>query len=188
MSDARVPPLQLRRLVAVQPERPQVPLVLLASLQPSLDPASLHIRGHYVYRNCIRAALLASSSGPDSQLVMPSQLPQPSTRQRFGKRLQAARKATGLTQQQLGIRIGLEIDVAATRINRYERGVHDPDSETAQRLAKELGLPLAYLYSDNDALAEAILTFVKLPLESQQEALSFLKSLVHKALDDERSE
>ncbi|PAM64440.1 transcriptional regulator [Stenotrophomonas maltophilia] len=119
---------------------------------------------------------------------MPSQLAQPSTRQRFGNRLQVARKAMGLTQQQLGTRIGLEIDVAATRINRYERGVHDPDSETAQRLAKELGLPLAYLYSDNDILAEAILTFAKLPLESQEEALSLLKSLVNRQPGDKSPE
>lgn len=100
-----------------------------------------------------------------------------STRQRFGKRLQVARKAAGLTQQQLGMEIGLEIDVAATRINRYERGVHDPDSATAEALAKQLGMPLAYFYSDNEALAEAILTFASLAPELQQKALNSLKRL-----------
>ncbi len=86
----------------------------------------------------------------------------------------------GLTQQQLGTEIGLEIDVAATRINRYERGVHDPDSDTAQKLAKHLGMPLAYFYSDNEALAEAILTFAKLPPAQQQEGLRALRSLSDK--------
>nr|WP_313470496.1 helix-turn-helix transcriptional regulator [Stenotrophomonas geniculata] len=124
--------------------------------------------------------LLASSTAIDSRPHMPSASIQPSTRQRFGKRLQTARKAMGLTQQQLGTEIGLEIDVAATRINRYERGVHDPDSDTAQKLAKHLGMPLAYFYSDNEALAEAILTFAKLPPAQQQEGLRALRSLSDK--------
>ncbi|PTS80460.1 transcriptional regulator [Stenotrophomonas sp. HMWF022] len=108
---------------------------------------------------------------------MPSTSNQLSTRQRFGKRLQTARKAAGLTQQQLGMEIGLELDVAAIRINRYERGVHDPDSDTAHKLAKRLGMPLAYFHSDNEALAEAILTFARLSPAQQQEALESLRAL-----------
>lgn len=102
-----------------------------------------------------------------------------SARQRFGARLQAARKAAGLTQQQLGLDIGLEIDVAATRINRYERAVHDPDSETAEKLASRLGLPLAYFYSDSEALAEAVLTFARLPPNKQLKALEALRALAN---------
>lgn len=95
----------------------------------------------------------------------------------FGARLKAARSAAGLTQQQLGTEVDLDVDVAATRINRYERGVHDADTETATKLASRLGVPLAYLYSDSDLLAEAILAFSKLPLEDQQAALKLITDL-----------
>lgn len=94
-----------------------------------------------------------------------------------GARLKAARSAAGLTQQQLGTEVGLDVDVAATRINRYERGVHDADTETATKLASRLGVPLAYLYSDSDLLAELILVFNKLPYENQQAALKLLVDL-----------
>lgn len=89
--------------------------------------------------------------------------------------------AAGLTQQQLGVAIGLGTDVAATRINRYERGVHDADGETAEKLAAELGLPLAYFYSDNALLAEAVLAFAKLPKEKQAEALDMIRALSERA-------
>ncbi|WP_425515610.1 helix-turn-helix domain-containing protein [Stenotrophomonas maltophilia] len=117
----------------------------------------------------------------DSQISMPFPSTQPDARGRFGTRLRSARKTAGLTQQQLGIEIGLEIDVAATRINRYERGVHDPDSATAQQLADRLGMPLAYFYSDNDALAEAILMFAGLSPDQQKEALEALKLVASRA-------
>lgn len=102
----------------------------------------------------------------------PSQIKAP-----FGARLKAVRSAAGLTQQQLGMEVGLDADVAATRINRYERGVHDADTETATKLASRLGVPLAYLYSDSDLLAEAILAFSRLPPENQQTALKLIVEL-----------
>lgn len=106
---------------------------------------------------------------------------QKSARQRFGDRLRAGRLSAGLTQQQLGVAIGLERDVAATRINRYERGVHDADGSTAEKLAAELGLPLAYFYSDNELLAEAVLEFAKLPPDIQAEALEAIRALASKS-------
>lgn len=107
----------------------------------------------------------------------PSPLSPDSARHLFGLRLQVARKASGLTQQQLGMRIGLGIDVAATRINRYERGVHDADSATAEQLAEQLGLPLAYFYADSEALAEAVRTFARLTPAKQEKALQALRAL-----------
>lgn len=38
--------------------------------------------------------------------------------------------------------MGLPEDVAAVRINRYERAVHECDSETAQKMADALGVSL----------------------------------------------
>jgi transcriptional regulator with XRE-family HTH domain len=67
--------------------------------------------------------------------------------------------ARGLSQKSLGIEIGLDPGVASTRLNRYEQAVHFPDFPTLERLAKALGVPLAYLFSEDDALAEMILKF-----------------------------
>lgn len=65
----------------------------------------------------------------------------------------------GISQAQLGIKIGLDPGVASTRINRYEQAVHLPDFETLVRLAGGLGVPLPYLFAEDDRLAECILKF-----------------------------
>lgn len=46
-----------------------------------------------------------------------------------------------------------------TRINRYETGVHQPDLQTLQRLAKVPNLPVAYFYAEDDKLAQLISGF-----------------------------
>lgn len=50
-------------------------------------------------------------------------------------------------------------EIASVRINRYERGVHAPDLHTAKALANSLGVPLAYLYAEDDRLAALIRAF-----------------------------
>ncbi|EJF29187.1 hypothetical protein A936_19428 [Enterobacter sp. Ag1] len=54
---------------------------------------------------------------------------------------------------------GIDEFAASTRINRYERGIHEVDVQTAQHLAIVLNVPLAYFYADDDQLAELILAF-----------------------------
>lgn len=88
-------------------------------------------------------------------------------------RLKAARKATGLTQQQLGIRLGMEQSTASARMNQYEKGKHAPDYQTMQRIAQELGYPVAYFYCD-ELLAELICMMAKLSEEKQRELLQQL--------------
>ena len=39
-------------------------------------------------------------------------------------RLKSARKAAGLTQQQLGMALGMEPNTASARMNQYEKGKH----------------------------------------------------------------
>jgi transcriptional regulator with XRE-family HTH domain len=73
----------------------------------------------------------------------------------YSRRLREAREAYGISQRNLG----MDEFVASTRINRYETGVHQPDLETLQRLAKVLGLPLAYFYAEDDELAQLIAGF-----------------------------
>ena len=54
-------------------------------------------------------------------------MPKSPIRAVFANRLRAARTALGLSQAELGARVGIPEDVASTRVNRYERGVHEPD-------------------------------------------------------------
>lgn len=77
----------------------------------------------------------------------------------FCKRLREAREAAGLSQKNLGIAAGIDRFVASTRVNRYEKGAHEPDSGTAGRLAAVLNVPLAYFYAEDDLLARAIVAF-----------------------------
>lgn len=74
----------------------------------------------------------------------------------FGSRLKEARLNAGLSQKQLGIMAGLDEFVASTRINRYELGIHKADYPFACKLAAVLRVPVAFFYSDDDALAELI--------------------------------
>lgn len=80
----------------------------------------------------------------------------------FMKRLKEARLARGLSQKQLGIRSGIDEFVASTRINRYEKGVHQANTEIVQQLAAVLNLPLAYFYTEDDELASVIRSWFKL--------------------------
>ena len=77
----------------------------------------------------------------------------------YSLRLREAREAYDISQRKLGIKVGLDEFVASTRINRYEKGVHQPNLQTQQRLAKALDLPLAYFYAEDDDLAKLIANF-----------------------------
>lgn len=94
----------------------------------------------------------------------------------FPTKLRAARKAAGLTQQQLGINLGMDPNTASARLNQYEKGKHAPDYQTAKRLADELGVPVAYLYCDDDLLASLLLALAKLPPNKQQELLDDIQA------------
>lgn len=94
----------------------------------------------------------------------------------FSKRLRQARQDAGLSQKDLGILAGLDPFVASTRINRYEQDVHAPDQATAKRLAKALGVPLAYLYADNERLARMIRAFSALDATEQERLLKEIES------------
>ncbi|MFT3756460.1 MAG: helix-turn-helix transcriptional regulator [Pseudoxanthomonas sp.] len=104
-------------------------------------------------------------------------MPKPSARSVFAGRLRSTRTARGLSQMRLGVLVGLSEDVASTRINRYEQGVHTPDLETAARMAEQLGVPLPYLFAKDERMARAILEFARLPMEQQDAALSHITGL-----------
>lgn len=94
----------------------------------------------------------------------------------FSKRLRQARMDAGFSQKELGILAGLDPFVASTRINRYEQDVHSADAATAAELAKVLGVPLAYLYADNERLARMIKAFSSLSAAEQDRVVKTMES------------
>lgn len=89
----------------------------------------------------------------------------------FSRRLKDARIKAGFSQKRLGIQAGIDEFVASTRINRYEKGVHQADEATAVLLARVLDVPLAYFYAEDDCLAEMILA---LPVEPGRKKMKCL--------------
>ncbi|MBU3580784.1 helix-turn-helix transcriptional regulator [Polynucleobacter sp. AP-Capit-er-40B-B4] len=86
----------------------------------------------------------------------------------IGPRIQAARLANGLSQEKLGVLIGLEEGSAGTRISRYENSIHEPAVTTSKAIADVLNVPLAYLYCENEALADLIVQLAKLSVAELQ--------------------
>ncbi|ENU2133045.1 helix-turn-helix domain-containing protein [Salmonella enterica] len=93
----------------------------------------------------------------------------------FCLRLKQARLASGMSQKCLGIAAGIDEFVASTRINRYEKGVHEPGTEIVQKLAEVLRVPLAYFYAEDDGLAELMLSFWSLPEVDRTDIISYVK-------------
>ena len=79
-----------------------------------------------------------------------------------GSRIYEARLAKGLSQEALGVLIGLDEGTASARISRYESGIHEPPINTARNIAKTLGIPLAYLYCEETELASLLLKLSKI--------------------------
>lgn len=99
-------------------------------------------------------------------------------RLRKGARLKAAGMKGRYSQEMVAINIGVAEESASSRINHYEQGRHLPDLETAKRLAKELEVPLAYLFCEDNALAEALLILGQLPARKKKQALLQLEKLI----------
>lgn len=77
----------------------------------------------------------------------------------YSRRLREARHALGISQRDLGARMRLDNAGASNRIERYESGLHEPDLQTLILLAEALDRPLAYFYTEDDALARLLVAF-----------------------------
>ena len=82
--------------------------------------------------------------------------------------MRSRREELGWSQEKVGVLIGIDESSARARISRYELGTHEPPVKTAQQIADALGVPLAYLYCEDDELACVLM------------ALSALKPAVRK--------
>lgn len=97
----------------------------------------------------------------------------------FSTRLKEARLAKaarlraqgrgGYSQERLGIDTGIEEATASARMNQYEQGKHLPDLKQAKRFADALDVPLAYLFCDQDDVAELLRLAHELTSEQRQE-------------------
>lgn len=92
--------------------------------------------------------------------------------------------ARRISQKALGIAAGIDEFSASARVNRYELGIHEPNLGTARSLAAALRVPTAYLYAEDDELAEAILRFSLLNGSDRRQTLTSLRSLT-KQLDED---
>ena len=96
----------------------------------------------------------------------------------LAKRLRQAREALGLPQDKLGVLIGLDEECSSARISRYESGKHQPPLKTVQLLAQKLGVPTAYLFCEDDLLAEAILKLARLSKAKLTQQIKFIDQLL----------
>ncbi len=94
----------------------------------------------------------------------------------FSRRLKDVRLAKGLSQKRLGILAGIDEFVASTRINRYEKGVHQANIEVVQQLSAVLEVPLAYFYTEDDELASLLLSWIKMDAEKKKRILAMIWS------------
>ena len=99
------------------------------------------------------------------------------TKARFCRRLKTSRKIKKISQEQLGITIGLDESSASARISRYENGIHTIEPNTAERIAQVLDVPLAYFYANTEELAELTQIFDHLDEEKQQQLLDYARQL-----------
>ena len=86
----------------------------------------------------------------------------------FTKRLKEARIKAGLTQQELGVLAGIEVENASAKMNQYEQGIHIPKFPRLKNLAKALKVPTAYFYAESNELADLLYVYEKLSSQSRQ--------------------
>lgn len=71
---------------------------------------------------------------------------------------------------------GIDEFSASARMNRYEKGIHEPHFGAVEKIAEVLELPTAYFYCKEDDAAELLDLFHQMSNESKQQLLSLAKS------------
>lgn len=84
----------------------------------------------------------------------------------------------GLSQRALGALVDKDQakNKGAVRVNRYEQQVNRADMESAAALAAALDVPVAYLFADDDHLAELILLFAGLKPQEKRALVAELRN------------
>lgn len=81
----------------------------------------------------------------------------------------------GLSQEALGVAIGIDESSSRGRISRYELGVNEPALAISRLLAKALQVPFGYFYCDDDLEAEALLIIHTLNKDQKRRIVETLR-------------
>nr|WP_256055836.1 helix-turn-helix transcriptional regulator [Xanthomonas translucens] len=88
-----------------------------------------------------------------------------------------ARDLRGLSQRDVGVRMGLDKDTASARISRYESGAMSISLESLFEMAKALEVPPAYLLASSASMADAVLALGEQSDFQQEELVRALQAL-----------
>lgn len=97
------------------------------------------------------------------------------------KRLFQARTTLGISQRELGIKIGMEPSSASSRMNHYEKGRHTPDYQTLKRLADELNVPVTFFFCETDKVADLLCLIDKLSEADTDQLSQYASNLLEKS-------
>jgi transcriptional regulator with XRE-family HTH domain len=89
----------------------------------------------------------------------------------IARRLREARTKKDLSQKKLGVLAGIDEFAASPRINQYERGKHEPDVNTLERVGRVLQVPVAYFFAKDNDLAQLLLLWGKMTRRQRQAVL-----------------
>ena len=95
-----------------------------------------------------------------------------------GRRIKELREQLGWSQEKIGVAIGIDESSSRARISRYELGVHEPPVPTAKLIAGALGVPLAYMYCEDDKVAALLLALHKLKPGARDRKVAELLGMV----------
>lgn len=97
------------------------------------------------------------------------------------ERLKQARKKTGISQKDLGVKAGMDEGSASGRMNHYEKGRHVPDIDMLHQLAKVLDVPLSYFFCEDELSAELVCLFDKLDNQDKLNLIAKMRDHQHDA-------
>jgi len=94
--------------------------------------------------------------------------------------MRSRREELGWSQEKVGVLIGIDESSARARISRYELGTHEPPLKTARLITEALGVPLAYLYCEDDEVAHVLMRLSKLKPTTRKQTLSRLLEAIER--------
>ena len=95
--------------------------------------------------------------------------------------MKALRQKYDWSQEKLGVAIGIYESSSRARISRYELGIHEPPLPTARLIAHDLGVPLTYLYCEDDKVAVLLFALHRLSAEERNRMVhEFMQQLITK--------
>jgi transcriptional regulator with XRE-family HTH domain len=103
----------------------------------------------------------------------------------IASRLGEARKASGLSQQALGVAAGIEEETAKVRIHQYEHAKHVPPYSMLERLAEVLGKPVTWFICQEDE-KELVLELEAVPQPERPQILASALELLKNRTTESR--